>query len=103
MREGKSHLKDMIPAYDLWASSYRKLLRAWEDGGSFGSPPPIPVKRSGAGNSDDTDRSERWQQTLEWAAAHGVQHLLPKPVARNKSDAEIAEIRARNPQYSDEW
>ena len=70
-------MKFICPLPSLWNEIYEHLYSAWQDSGSKGSPPPIPLILNGWVYSNDGEKKDRWKSTLEWAHENGLKSLIP--------------------------
>lgn len=64
----------ICPKRMVWSKLFRQLERhsRREDC----PPPPTPLILSGWAFSNDIEKKQRWEETVEWASAHGCAHLL---------------------------
>ena len=69
---------------DAWAAVHRRLLKARQRAGDPAIPePPCPLILDGWAFSSDTQKRERWLETLRWATQHGFRRLIPTIERRN--------------------
>ncbi|MFN7037546.1 MAG: hypothetical protein ACK4SN_14400, partial [Bellilinea sp.] len=71
-------MKFICPLPYVWAEIYDRLYSAWQERGSKGDPPPIPLILSGWVFSNDLAKKIRWEMTLQWAREQGLEHLIPE-------------------------
>src|SRR5438309_7873039 len=63
---------------DAWAAVHRRLLSARERAGDPAVPePPRPLILDGWAFSSDTQKQERWKETVRWVTQHGFRRLIP--------------------------
>ena len=63
---------------DAWAAVHRRLLNARKRAGDPAIPePPRPLILDGWAFSSDTQKQERWAETVRWATQHGFHRLIP--------------------------
>ena len=68
----------ICPMPDAWAAVHRRLLNARKRAGDPAIPePPRPLILDGWAFSSDTQKQERWAETLCWATQHGFHRLIP--------------------------
>lgn len=64
------------PRPTAWAQVHRELLRVWRaQGGNADDKPPVPLILAGWAFSSPLEKHIRWLGTVEWAAAHGCEHI----------------------------
>ena len=67
----------ICPLSFAWNSIYKILCDACQK--IPGIPkPPVPLVLDGWHLSSDLLKQLRWQETLIWAAQHGLEHLIPE-------------------------
>ena len=74
----------VCPLPGLWMEVYEELHDAWTQGGRKRSPPPRPPVLGVWDVTNDVDKKRTWEETLNWAAQRGLQHLIPE-IAPNQS------------------
>ena len=67
----------VCPNPSLWAEIFQRLADTWQRDGLQGTPPPVPLILAGWIYSSDSDKQQRWQQTIEWAEHHQLADLIP--------------------------
>src|SRR5262249_49645977 len=68
----------ICPMPDAWAAVHQRLLKAWKRAGDRAMPaPPRPLILGGWAFSSDTEKRERWAETVRWATQHGFSRLIP--------------------------
>ena len=74
----------VCPTPDAWAAVHRRLLKARQRAGDPAIPePPCPLILDGWAFSSDTQKQERWAETVRWATQHGFNRLIPTIARRN--------------------
>jgi len=74
---GEQSGRFICPMPDTWAAVHQRLLKAWKRAGDKVMPePPRPLILGGWGSSSDTDKRERWAETVRWATRHGMSRLI---------------------------
>ena len=68
----------VCPMPVVWADIHSDLTRAWEASGRRGAKPPVPLILNGWVFTSDRDKKDRWTETVAWAKAHALEHLLPE-------------------------
>lgn len=61
-----------------WSNIYECLLKTWNDCEKSGPPPPKPLILNGWFFSNDFEKAERWNNTIEWIKRYGTDKLIPK-------------------------
>jgi len=57
-----------------WNAVYQRLLHVWENRSDLPKP-PVPLILNGWVFSNDVEKVERWQETLQWAQKAGCEHI----------------------------
>jgi len=65
------------PKPNKWYEIFQTLKEFWEKQKSAAMPPPMAMVLSGWTMSNDTDKKQRWEETLKWAEANNGLHLIP--------------------------
>lgn len=61
-----------------WDRIHKQLLRAWEQRGDGTVPrPPVPLILNGWVFSTDSEKQQRWKDTLMWGERYGFSHYVP--------------------------
>jgi hypothetical protein len=66
----------ICPMPQHWAATHQLLLLACDELEIIDRP-PVPLILNGWVFSSDRQKHERWQETVEWARDHGLEHLTP--------------------------
>ena len=66
----------VCPLPKTWHAIHQRLHSAWEHGGRKGVPPPVPLILAGWAGSNDVEKQERWNSTIEWAEERGLENLV---------------------------
>jgi hypothetical protein len=67
----------ICPMPMAWDDIHRKLRAAWESAGRLGDEPPVPLILNGWVFTSDLDKKLRWDETIAWAKARSLEHLVP--------------------------
>ena len=81
----------VCPQPQIWHKIHEALKEAWENAGSKGVPPPVPLILGGWNFTDDWDKKTRWDETVEWTKSQEFEHLIPK--LHPRSEYRVDEIR----------
>ena len=68
----------VCPKPILWNDIYQHLEYAWIQNGRNGPSPPRPLVISLWHYSNDMDKKDTWDRTIDWARQRGLQHLIPE-------------------------
>ncbi len=71
-------MQKICPDPLIWNKIYVRLKRSWVENGQEGTHPPKPLVVDLWANSTDSEKAERWQQTLAWALEHQCYALVTK-------------------------
>lgn len=66
------------PQQNKWHEVYQRLKSHWEKEIRTGNPPPIALILNGWAYSNDADKKERWEMTLQWAEERNCNDLIPE-------------------------
>jgi hypothetical protein len=72
------------PQPNKWYEIFQALKEFWEKQKSAAMPPPMAMVLSGWTMSNDSDKKQRWAETLKWAEAHNSSHLIPELEEKDK-------------------
>lgn len=68
----------VCPQLHLWRQIYTSLTEAREQAGDMATPmPPQVFNMQGWLLSTDTNKRNRWDATIAWAAEYGFSHVIP--------------------------
>lgn len=68
----------ICPNPSKWHEIYELLKATWKKDGSVGTKPPVPLILSGWNFSNDIEKKNRWEDTLNWAEKHNYLNLIEK-------------------------
>ena len=66
----------VCPNPDVWHNIYKRLIELCNGDKTNQSKVPIPLILNGWAYSNDTQKKERWEQTVEWAKREGYSDLI---------------------------
>lgn len=84
-----------------WARVHEQLISAYHASEGADDQPPKPLILGGWAFSSAREKHERWQATLEWAVAHGLDAVTAS-VAPDAFEYWVADIPAWFPEESED-
>lgn len=88
-------MEPICPNPSTWYEIYVRLSKATMLKETLIEPPPRPLILANWDYSNDSERKNRWEETLEWASRHGMLGLIgdiPEE-AMYKADLELSTLR----------
>lgn len=71
-------VKFVCPKPIYWSEIFQVLKKAWERDGQIGLGPPVPLILNGWAFTNDVQKNQRWEETVEWAQTNGYSKLIPE-------------------------
>jgi hypothetical protein len=66
----------ICPTPSKWHEIFKRLKSAWEKDAAVGVKPPVPLILAGWNYSNDMEKKDRWDATVQWAKAANLEHLI---------------------------
>lgn len=71
-------MQQICPEPRVWNKIYIDLKRKWVESGQEGVQPPTPLVVDLWAYSSDTEKAQRWQETLVWALEHSCYSIISR-------------------------